>query len=242
TMSPGTSSTSRDRGAPQALLAVALAIAPLLTATPAAAQMPALPVLQNGFVDPGWSAGANLGTSDEALVVAAAGAWTPASARYQVSLGAGLIDPKGEGSSGSASGIRVAVPVPTPWTGKPTSALGLTAFAGAGYARFEGSGELHVPVGVGLGWRRRMGETRALSAFVNPFFRWVRRTGDLPEGEGEGEVQRDASLFRTSVGVEAIVTTRLGLTAGYEFGATAEQGVRPGPTGGIFGAGLSYIF
>ncbi|HEY0970159.1 MAG TPA: hypothetical protein VGE02_04170 [Gemmatimonadales bacterium] len=230
-------------GAARPLLAAVLALSVAGTATVAEAQLPGLPVLQNGFVRPGWSAGANIGSAEAARVAAAAAAWTPASARYQVSLGAGLVDPEGEGSSGSSSGIRVAVPIATPWTGEPTSAFGLAAFVGGGYARFEGTGSVQIPIGVGLGWRRRMGETRAISAFVTPFFNWVRSTGTLPEPPAPGvEVRRDANLFRTSVGVEGLVTTRLGVTVGYEFGATAEEGVRPGPTGGIFGAGVSYVF
>ncbi len=242
-MSSRTTHLARRGGATRPLLVAALSVLAAVPATSAGAQLPGLPLLQNGFVRPGWSAGANVGTGDDALVAAAAGAWTPASARYQVSLGAGLIDPEGEGSSGSTSGIRLAVPIATPWTGQPTSAFGIAAFVGGGYARLESTGSVQIPIGVGVGWRRAIGETRAISAFVTPFFNWVRATGDAPEPPEPGvEVRRDANLFRTSVGVEALVTTRLGVTVGYEFGASAEPGVRPGPTGGIFGAGVSYIF
>lgn len=211
----------------------------LLLAAPAAAQLPGLPVLQNGFVRPGWAVAANGGSSDAVSAAAIAAAWTPSSARYQVNVGAGILEPDGDVESGTSGGVRLAVPIGTPWTGRPTSAFGLAAFVGTGYSRFEEAGELRLPIGVGLGYRRRLGETRAISAFVTPFYSWVRRTGELPEGVPDE--RQDSNLVRASVGAEALVTARLGVTIGYEFGATAGEG-RPGPTGGILGGGLSYIF
>jgi hypothetical protein len=220
-----------------ALLAVAI-VAP----ASAMGQMPGLPVLQDGFVSHGWSLGANVGTGEGATAYGAAAAWTPASARFQVSAGLGGLSPEGGGSTSLNGGLRFAVPVVTPWSGRATSVLGLAVFGGVGGARREGAGVVYVPLGVGVGYRRRLGEERAVAAFVTPFFNWVRRTGELPvEARQDGEVSQDSNLFRTSLGLDAVLTSRLGATVGYEFGATAEAG-RPGPTGGVFGAGLSYRF
>src|SRR5690606_35729440 len=100
------------------------------------------------------------------------------SSRYQVSAGAGYVDFDGAAGSGTEAGLRVAVPIPTPWTGRPESRLGLTAFAGGGLARWEGdAGEVRIPVGIGLGYRLPLGETRAMSVFATPFYSWVRATG-----------------------------------------------------------------
>lgn len=206
----------------------------------AAAQLPTLPVLQNGFVRPGWGVAANIGSADESLTLAAAAAWAPASARFQVSGGAGIVQPDGDGGSHAAAGLRVAVPIPTPWTGRPESRLGLTAFAGGGLARWEGdAGEVRIPVGVGIGYRMPLGDTRALSVFATPFYSWSRATGEAADALDEDA--RSGSLFRASVGAEALVSNRIGVTLGYEFGSNAGDG-RPGPSGGIFGAGVSYIF
>jgi hypothetical protein len=214
-------------------------LALVLAAPVAGAQLPGLPVLQNGFVRPGWAIAANVGSSDDALALAAAGAWTPGSARFQVNAAAGVLQPEGDGDSQSAAGLRVAVPIGTPWTGQPTSALGLAVFAGAGYARQEDIGTVQIPVGVGLGYRRRLGATRAVSAFLTPYYALARRTGDLPEGVDDELTT--SHLFRASVGAEALVTARIGVSLGYDFGGAADEG-KPGPAGGIFGAGLSYIF
>lgn len=210
---------------------------------PVGAQMPGLPVLQDGFVSHGWSLAVNGGSEKGAAAYGVAAAWTPASARFQVSAGLGALSPEGGGATSLNGGLRLAVPVVTPWSGRATSALGLAVFGGVGGARRDDTGVVYVPLGVGLGYRRRLGEERAVAAFVTPFFNWVRRTGDAPADlpGGGAAVSQDSNLFRTSVGVDAVLTSRLGVSIGYEFGATAEAG-RPGPTSGVFGAGLSYMF
>lgn len=212
------------------------------------AQMPGLPVLQDGFVSHGWSLAANGGTTEDATAFGVAAAWTPASQRFQLSAGFGGLRPE-RGPTSANGGLRLAVPVVTPWSGRESSSLGLAVFGGVGGARLSERGVVYVPLGVGLGYRRRMGESRAVALFVTPFFNWVRRTGEQPaevregegEGEGEGAASQDSNLFRTSLGLDAVLTSRLGASIGYEFGASAEAG-RPGPTGGVFGAGLSFRF
>jgi hypothetical protein len=211
-----------------------------LAAPPAGAQMPGVPVLQNGFVRPGAAAALNYGTAEGADVLALAGAWTPASGRFQLSLGLGLLSPE-VGDRGTTTGVRAAVPIGTPWTGRPSSAFGLAVFAGVGGTRITAGGDaqgiVQVPAGIGVGYRRRIGETRALALFLTPSYTWTRRTGaDAADGLGD-----ESNLFRTAIGGDLVVTDRIGVTAGYEFGATAGSGA-PGATGGIFGLGVSYIF
>jgi hypothetical protein len=227
------------RGAALALAAVAVAGAP----SGGVAQMPGLPVLQDGFVSHGWSVAANGGTEEGASTFGVAAAWTPASARFQFSVGVGALRPDGGGGTSLNGGLRLAVPVVTPWTGRATSALGLAVFGGVGGARREQAGVVYVPVGVGVGYRRRLGGERAVAAFVTPFFNWARRTGEVPApaGEAGSDGSQDSNLFRTSLGIDAVLTSRLGASVGYELGAKADAG-RPGPTGGVFGLGLSYRF
>ena len=212
----------------------------LLACPQAGAQMPGVPVLQNGFVRPGAAAALNYGTAEGGDVVAVAGAWTPASSRFQLTLGLGLLSPE-VGDRGTTTGVRAAVPNGTPWTGRPSSAFGLAVFAGVGGTRTTADGDaqgiVQVPAGIGVGYRRRIGETRALALFLTPSYTWTRRTGaEAADGLGD-----ESNLFRTAIGGDLMMTERIGVTAGYEFGATAGNGA-PGATGGIFGLGVSYIF
>ena len=216
-------------------------LAPCALASSAVAQLPELPVLQNGFTSPGVAVAANFGTGDESSTLALAGAWAPGAGRLQFSGGIGVFQPPGDASSRAAAGARAAFAVPTPWTGKPTSALGLTAFGGIGGSWREGGTLLQVPVGIGVGYRMGIGATRALSVYATPFYSFVRRTAEDETDDPETEDDMRSNLLRTAVGVDFTVTRKIGLTAGYEFGATAEDG-RPGPRGGIFGVGLSYAF
>ena len=211
-------------------------LAAALLPVAAGAQMPGVPTLQSGFVRPGASAGVNYATGKDVDVIGAAGAWTPASARFQLSVGVGLLSPE-VGARRTTAGLRAAVPIRTRWTGQPASAFGLAVFAGAGGSSLAEGGVVQVPAGVGVGYRRRIGETRAIALFATPSYTWTRRTGsDLPEG-----ARTESNLFRTAVGGDLVITDRLGVTAGFEFGATAGAGA-PGAAGGIFGVGASWVF
>ena len=148
----------------------------------------------------------------------------------------GLLSPE-VGARRTTAGLRAAVPIRTRWTGQPASAFGLAVFAGAGGSSVADGGVVQVPAGVGVGYRRRIGETRAIALFVTPSYTWTRLTGgDLPEG-----VTGESNLFRTSVGGDLVITDRLGVTAGFEIGATAGA-VAPEAAGGIFGVGASWVF
>ena len=203
---------------------------------PAAAQMVGVPLLQNGFVRPGAAAAANYGAGDGTSLFGAAGAWTPGSGRFQISAGVGSFAADGADRQ-TTGGLRGALPIRTPWTRDPASAVGIVGFVGVGGASVGDGTLVQVPLGVGVGYRRPLGGDRAVSVFATPFYQWTRLSG--VEGAAEGET--DSNLVRLALGAEALLTRRIGLTLGYELGTTAEVG-RPGPTGGIFGAGLAFVF
>jgi hypothetical protein len=92
---------------------------------------------------------------------------------------------------------------------------------------------LHVPVGVAVGYRRALGATRGISVYAAPIYSWNRSTlGDSSTSRG---------VLRVSVGLDVALIRSVGLTLGYETGASAED-AEPGPRSGVFGAGLSYAF
>ena len=194
----------------------------------AGAQMPGQPVLQNAFTNPGWAFGVNYGDSDEALGYGGAVAWGNASAKLGVSLGGGVWDPS-QGDNVFAWGARAM------WSplrfGRDQ--LGAAAFAGVGGARQGELDLIEAPIGISAGYRAAIGDSRGISVYAAPFLRLSR--ADLGGGAGETN-----ALFRASVGVDVAVLPRVGVTLGYEFGATADAG-EPGPNGGIFGLGVSYV-
>jgi hypothetical protein len=211
------------------LLRLRFAIAFIVAfAATAGAQMPGQPVLQNAFTNPGWSFGVNYGDSDEALGYGAAVGWGNAGAKFGVSLGGGVLDPpEGEnvfawGARGMWSALRFA-----------DTRLGVAVFGGIGGARQGELDLIEAPIGVSGGFRAAIGDDRGVSVYAAPFLRLSR--ADLGGGEGETN-----TLFRASVGLDAALLPRLGVTLGYEFGATADAG-EPGPAGGIFGLGFSYV-
>ena len=197
-------------------------------AVSAGAQMPGQPVLQNAFTNPGWAFGVNYGDSDEALGFGGAVGWGIASGKLGGSVGAGIWDPQ-FGDNVFAWGGRVM------WS--PLRFLqekvGVGAFAGIGGARQDTIDIVLAPAGVAVGYRTAIGGTRAVSVYAAPFLSVSR----LNFGGGAAET---TTLFRASVGIDAAVLPKVGVTLGYEFGATAKEG-EVGPGGGIFGIGVSYV-
>jgi hypothetical protein len=193
------------------------------------AQLPGLPVLQNGFSNAGVTAGANYGTAEGVRGYAVAAAWAPPSARYQLSAGIGGYDPEDD-ETWLAYGGRFAMPL-TAITGG--GRFGVAPFVGIGGASREGVGLLQVPVGIAAGYRWALGQTRAMSVYLSPFYGWNRLTGD-DESDSKG-------VFRISGGVDVALTSALGLSVGYEAGGEADPG-EPGPDAPLFGIGLSYAF
>jgi hypothetical protein len=198
-----------------------------------AAQLPGLPVLQNAFAGPGLAAAVNAGGGSGGTAYAAALGWAPGSARFQVSLGAGVL--VSDGGTGGAFGVRAAVPVFQLMGG----ALGIAAFGGIGGAqgpRVAGArvGLGQGPVGASVGYRRALGATRAFSVYAAPFVVFYRND--------RGDDTESATLFRVSVGGDFAITRALGVTAGLESGAQRSSDDRPGPSGVIWGVGISYAF
>ncbi|HVE79065.1 MAG TPA: hypothetical protein VNA89_09405 [Gemmatimonadaceae bacterium] len=193
-----------------------------------AAQMPAVPTLQNAFANPGFTAAGNIGRADDATAYGLAAAWAPGGARFVVSGGVGGMNPDAEAGGGThfAAGLRVAVPV---WRNAAGS-FGAAAFGGAGGAWRSRTGMTVVPVGVSVGYRRVLGERFAVSVYGAPFYAWHRT--DL------GDETQSASLFRGSVGLDVGFSPRFGATFGVELGGEADTG-DPGPRSPVYGVGVS---
>jgi hypothetical protein len=204
---------------------------------PLHAQMPGVPVLQNGFSNPGITAAVNYATAEGVRAYGLAGAWAPASGRFQVIGGVGGYDADA-GKTWPAYGGRVAVPL-TMFTGD--GSFGVAPFIGLGAASRDDMSLMQLPVGVAAGYRRALGATRAISVYGSSFYGWSRLTSDVVDGDVVTSETVSNGLIRFSGGLDVAVTRALGLTVGYELGATADEG-EPGPTGSVFGIGLSYAF
>jgi hypothetical protein len=208
------------------LIAAGAIAAAVAVARPSQAQMLGTPVLQNAFLNPGFTVAANFGTGNDANTFGGAVAWAPKSGRGQLSGGAALFDPD-VGSSHATWGARVMAPIPK--ISRPS--IGVAAFAGIGGLSADGATTLRVPVGASVGYRRALGGGRGISGYVAPFYSWSRVKAD--------GVTSSAGLFRVSFGVDVAILPALGATVGYETGSKAGAD-EPGPTGGLFGIGLSY--
>jgi hypothetical protein len=216
---------------PRVVALVALIVGQAV-AVPAHAQMLGVPVLQNGFSNPGITVAGNYGTAEGVRGYGLAAAWAPASGRFQVSAGAGGYDPD-EGKTWFTYGGRIGVPL-TKLTG--SGSFGVAPFAGLGAANRQGISIMHLPVGVAAGYRRALGGTRAVSVYGSSFYGWTRLTSDVQDAETVSK-----GLIRVSGGLDVTVIPGVGVTLGYEAGAKAKAG-EPGPTGSVFGIGLSYAF
>jgi opacity protein-like surface antigen len=205
------------------LAAAALAVA---GARPASAQMVGVPVLQNAFLNPGVTFGANFAAASGAQAYGGALAWVPRNSKVQLSGGLGVLVPD-DASSHATWGTRAMFPI----SAIRSRSIGVAAFVGGGGSSAGGATETRIPIGASLGYRATLGERRAISAYVAPFLDYSRLKRD--------SVNVSKSLFRVSFGVDVAIASQIGLTVGYEWGARAPEG-SPGPAGGLFGVGLSY--
>ena len=215
-----------------------LAVIGCAITTEAGAQMPGVPVLQNAFVNPGFSAAGNLGSGSGVSTFGGAGAF--GAGRFQFSGGMGLFTPK-NGNGRFAYGVRGFAP----FIGlAPESKFGFGVFAGIGGAA-SGSATTAagddtttsnavtlVPVGFSASYRMAIGTSHGFSIYGSPVFTWYNKGGS---GAGTG------SVVRGSVGTDVGITQTIGLTLGLEFGASADEHTN-GPRGTVFGAGLSFVF
>lgn len=190
-------------------------------------QMPGSPTLQNAFVNPGITAAVDAAGLGGATTYAAAAAWAPGSARFQISGGVGAQVRSGA-STRTTLGARLNIPVLG-----ATSSFGVSLFAGygavAGGAALDSSDtKALVPVGATASYRHSLG-SRGFSIYGSPVFESVTRGGGGSR----------ASVFRGAVGLDVGITSAIGLTLGAEFGGKqpSESGK---PSGTAFGAALSY--
>jgi hypothetical protein len=176
------------------------------------AQIPGAPVLQNGFITPGWVVAADGGLGWNHGLAALAGGYAPNSraAALTAAVGAGFPD-----GPALAFGLRATVPIPVfPRRG----AIGAVGFVGVGGL----SGPIYtvdVPIGAGVGYRHALGATRGISVYATPFY-LIQRSGG-----SEGS-------FRTGLGTDVTLSPRMGVTVG------ADAGTRGSPR---YGAGISYL-
>ena len=222
------SSPRAPRAASTALLA-ALAIAALLGPRAVRAQLPGAPVLQNAFSNPGLTVAGNYASGDRTSLVAAAIAYAPGAGRFQFSGGVGRLTLDKADKSATPWGARLAIPLFSFAGGRG----GVAPFVGFGGASIDSVKLMQVPVGVGAGWRMGLGATRALSVYGTGTYLWARTT--------VGDTKESAGLVRFAAAADVTVIRNLGLTLGFEAGSNAGAG-ESGPTGSIFGVGLSWAF
>lgn len=208
-----------------ALRTLRTAFAVMLVAGAAEAQMPGSPVLQNAWASPGMVVAGNLASGGGSLYAGAIG-WSPTGGRFQISAGAGSHNPK-NGSSRFVYGARAALPMMQAMAGK----LGVAGFVGIGGGATSAgdttASKTHVPVGVGIGYRQAIGTAgRGFSAYLDPMYQF--HTGTKGKD----------GYFRVAGGLDIGVSSRFGLTLGFESGAKAAAG-EVGPSGGLFGVGVS---
>ncbi|MEP6692950.1 MAG: hypothetical protein ABJD07_17465 [Gemmatimonadaceae bacterium] len=188
-----------------------------LGAGSARAQMLGVPVLQNAFTNAGVTIAGNFASgSGGTRAYGGAAAWSPASAGFQVSAGAGSFDPGVAGSGASFTyGARVMIPV---WH-YMGDAMGVGVFGGAGGGKVAGVTQTLIPIGLSVGYRRAFGATRAFSLYAVPFYAWSKTstvtssssTGSTTTGTTRGDVY-------ASAGLDVALLPQLGVTAGYQTG------------------------
>jgi hypothetical protein len=217
---------------PLATVRSLLSIAVLAASVPIAgarAQMPLLPVLQNGFAASGMTLAVNYGAGSGNNAYALAAGWGPGSARFQISGALGGVRPD-TGNTWTGYGARVAIPLYSAMAER----FGVAVFAGVGGARRDTTSLVRVPVGAGVGYRFGLGATRSVAAYASPFFVWSRLSERGSRAQGD-------NAMRGSVALDLVLTRNVGITAGYEFGGKS-SGSPFGGSSGLFGAAASYAF
>jgi hypothetical protein len=216
------------RSLQRTLTMLAMFAAPALAGRRATAQMPGTPVLQNAFANPGITAALDVSSLGGASSYAAAGAWAPATGRFQVSGGIGLQTRTGAGTR-TLYGARLNVPVVG-----ATSSMGISLFAGFG--GLSGGGidssvaRTVFPLGATIGYRAALGTGHGVSIYASPVYEAITRGGN----------SGSASVFRGALGLDVGITSAIGATVGIEFGGKQAEGSGK-PSGTAFGAALSYV-
>lgn len=220
------------------LLGPFLAFPLLLMSAPAAsAQLPGLPIVENGFFHGGRAGGVNLGLAQDATAYVAAASWVPGSERWKVSAGLGYLQLQDGG--GFAVGVRGAYPLHFAGAGDSTGNTGLAIFAGAGGSTVEGVTSISIPVGLGAGYRGEIPGGRAYAVHAAPFLVYNRASG-THEGTDVG-ISASGFVVRMGIGADLAVLPRLGLSLALEFGQDPDEG-DPGSRGTVLGVGAALRF
>ncbi len=185
--------------------AIAALAAPLLPAPPLGAQVPRLPVLNNG-VPRGFLVAADVGFPNDAAgggeTYALTGGLGLGALGFTATLASTTPD-GGNGASaefGGTANLRV--------IGGPLVPFFVNLQAGVGYADADGGGTTHVPAGVGVG------VTIPLPVFgLKPWFapRW-----DYTSISTTGSGNRTESAFAYSAGLDIAFIIGLGLRVAYD--------------------------
>jgi hypothetical protein len=193
------------------------------------AQVPAVPVLQNAFMNAGLAVAANFGGGGGQTFYGAAAAWG-LGGKLQVSGAAGA--QRGNNATRGAYGARAAATV---WTSSG-GALGVGAFAGVGgaprtqtQAIVTNPAVLNVPAGVAIGYRRPLGQSRGISAYATPFYQWTR--------SDDGTV-RTSGTVRVAFGADFSISQTFGVTLGGELGRSSGSSRTAAST---LGAAVTFI-
>lgn len=203
---------------------------------PLAAQVPGVPVLQNAFSNPGLAFAANVGSGSGQNYFGVAAAWGlggGADGRLSVSGAAGA--QRANGATRGAYGGRVSTRI---WS-SGGGALGVGGFAGFGGAPSTSSetvvtnpAVMMIPVGISVGYRRSMGASRGISAYLSPFYRWQR--------SDSGAVVSSGSV-RISGGLDFSFSPSLGVTVGGDLGGAGKSSAGSRRSSGALGAAVSFV-
>ena len=199
-----------------------------------AAQVPGAPVLQNAFSNPGLIVTANFGSGSGQSYYGAAAAWgMGTSGTLSISGAAGA--QHGNGATRGAYGARVAARL---WSTKG-GALGVGGFAGFGGAPRTRTGTIvtnpavmMIPAGLSVGYRRAMGTKRGMSAYLSPFYRWVRADSGAVVSSG---------AMRISGGLDFSFSPSLGVTVGGDLGGAGGSSGGGKKSSGSLGAAISFV-
>jgi hypothetical protein len=205
------------------------------------AQIPSSQILQNAWVTPGIIGAVNITGGSDGSLYAAAGSWAPSSAHIQLSGGIGY-EARAGGHSSAAYGVRLAVP----FSSSTPGAFGFSGFVGAGGGGRSRTSTVVVgassaaviadsaespgqfAAGIGAGWRHAFGATHGMSFYATPTYLYC-AGGTDPGG-----------LFRAAIAADFGISSRIGATVGFEFGGTRPRAIG-GPSGTLYGAGVSYV-
>lgn len=197
------------------------------------AQVPGVPVLQNAFSNPGLAFAANFGSGSGQSYYGAAAAWGMGS-EGKLSLSAAAGAQSGNGATRGAYGARASSRI---WS-SGGGALGVGGFVGVGGAPstsvdgvVTNPAVTMIPIGLSVGYRRGLGSTRGISAYVSPFYRWLKSDSGTVSSSG---------AVRVSGGLDFSFSPSLGLTVGGDLGGAGNStGTRR--SSGAIGAAISFV-